>query len=46
MIVRAVYDGDYDKTDLPDPLILTNYFSVNDGKIVSLVTLRNKPSEY
>jgi hypothetical protein len=45
-IVRAVYDGDYDKTDLPDPLILTNYFSVRDEKIVSLITILNKPSEY
>jgi SnoaL-like protein len=45
-IVRAAYDGDYDKTDLPDPLILTNYFSVRDEKIVSLITIHNKPSEY
>ena len=45
-IVRAVYDGDYDKTDLPDPLILTNYFSVREGKIVSLITIRNSPSDY
>ena len=45
-IVRAVYDGDYDKTDLPDPLILTNYFSVRDEKIISLITIRNRPSEY
>jgi hypothetical protein len=45
-IVRATYDGDYDKADLPEPLILTSYFSVRDGKIVSQVTLLNKPSEY
>ncbi len=45
-IVRAAYDGAYDKTGLPDPLILTNYFSVRDGKIVSLITIHNKPSEY
>ena len=44
--MRATYDGDYDKANLPDPLILTNYFSVRDGKIVSQVTLLNKPSEY
>ena len=42
-IVRAAYDGDYDKTDLPDPLILTNYFSVRDEKIISLITIRNRP---
>jgi hypothetical protein len=45
-IVRAAYDGDYDKTGLPVPLILTNYFSVRDGEIVSLVTINNRPSEY
>ncbi|HWY90979.1 MAG TPA: nuclear transport factor 2 family protein [Solirubrobacteraceae bacterium] len=45
-IVRAAYDGDYDKTNLPVPLILTSYFSVRDGKIVSLVTIRNKALEY
>ena len=45
-IVRAVYHGDYDKTGLPDPLILTSYFSVRDGKIVSQVTILNRPSEY
>jgi len=44
--VRARYDGDYDKTGLPDPLIMTNYFSVRDGKIVSLVTVNNRPAEY
>ena len=45
-IVRAAYDGDYDKTNLPVPLILNNYFSVRDDKIVSQVTIRNKASEY
>ena len=45
-IVRAVCDGDYDKGGLPDPLILTSYFSVRDGKIVSLITIRNRRSEY
>lgn len=44
-IVRAAYDGDFDKANLPDPLILTNYFSVRDEKIVSLVTILLKPSE-
>jgi len=39
-IVRGRYDGDYDKTNLPDDLILTNYFDVRDGKIVSLFVIR------
>ena len=43
-IVRARYDGDYDKTNLPAELILTNYFTVEDGKITSLIVLRNKPT--
>jgi ketosteroid isomerase-like protein len=40
--VRARYDGDYDKAGLPDPLIMTNYFSVRDGKIVRLYVIRNR----
>ena len=45
-IVRGRYDGDYDKTNLPDELILTNYFSVRDGKIVSLTIIFTQPSPY
>jgi hypothetical protein len=45
-IVRARYDGTYDKTNLPDELILTNYFTVRDDKIVSLVVVRSLPSPY
>jgi hypothetical protein len=40
-IVRGRYDGEYDKTNLPDELVLTNYFAVRDGKIVSLIVIRN-----
>jgi ketosteroid isomerase-like protein len=42
-IVRARYDGDFDRTNLPDDLILTNYFTVRDGKISSLIVIRNTP---
>src|SRR5271163_3013409 len=36
--VRAKYDGEYDKTNLPPgDLIMTNYFTVRDGKIVTLI---------
>lgn len=45
-IVRGKYDGTYDKSGLPDPLILNSYFSVRDGKIVSLIIVFNGPSEY
>ena len=44
IIVRARYDGIYDKTNLPDELILSNYFSLRDGKIISLAVARNEPS--
>jgi hypothetical protein len=44
IIVRGRYDGTYDKTSLPDELILTNYFIVRDGKIVSLIVIRNTPA--
>jgi hypothetical protein len=43
-IVRGRYDGEFDKTNLPDELILTNYCSVRDGKIVSLIVIRNTPA--
>jgi len=45
-IVRARYDGTYDKANLPDELILTSYFSVRDNKIVSLTVIFNQPSPY
>jgi hypothetical protein len=45
-IVQGLYDGDYDKTNLPAELILTNYFKVRNGKIVSLIIVFNKPSPY
>ena len=43
-IVRGRYDGDYDKTNLPEELILTKYFTVCDGKIVSLIVIPNTPA--
>ena len=45
-IVRGRYDGTYDKTNLPDEIILTNYFTVRDGKIVRLIVIRNTPASY
>src|SRR6266704_2903419 len=32
VIVHAVTDGEYDKTGLPDPLVLTYYFTVRDDR--------------
>jgi hypothetical protein len=45
-IVRGAYDGDYDKTNLPKELILSNYFKVRDGKIIALIIIFNQPSPY
>ena len=45
-IVRGAYDGQYDKANLPEELILSNYFGVRGGKIVSLVIIFNQPCPY
>jgi ketosteroid isomerase-like protein len=42
-IVTANVDGDYDKRGLPDPLVVTFYFSIHDNKIIQLIILRNEP---
>jgi hypothetical protein len=46
-IVQGVYDGEYDKTGLPDPLILTHYMTVAEdtGKIANLIIINNQPVE-
>jgi len=46
MIVRGVYDGTLDKSNLPAELVLTSYFSVRDGKIVSLIVIFNQDPGY
>jgi hypothetical protein len=46
IIVRAKFDGTYDKTDLPDELIMSSYFSLRADKIVSLMIIFNQPSPY
>jgi len=40
--VAAVMDGLYDKTGLPDPLLLTHYFTVRDDRIVRLINILNE----
>jgi hypothetical protein len=46
ILVRARYDGTYDKTNLPDELVMTSYFGLRDGKITSLTVIFNQPSPY
>jgi hypothetical protein len=41
-IVRFRIDGDFDKSNLPVPLILTYYFAVHDERIGQLIILHNK----
>ena len=45
-IVRARYDGTYDKTNLPDNLILSTYYSVRESRVISMVVIHNQPSPY
>ncbi len=40
--VHAKIDGTYDKTGLPDPLILTFYYVLRDSKITQLIIMLNK----
>ncbi len=40
--ISAIVRGNFDKTGLPDPLVLTFYFSVFDEHIVQLVIVLNK----
>ncbi|MGW5113293.1 hypothetical protein [Nocardia sp. NPDC004123] len=44
--MRARYDGQYEKTNVPDELILTSYFTTADGKITSLIIVHNQPAPY
>jgi hypothetical protein len=43
-IVAAKTDGNYDKTNLPDPLILSFYFTLKNETIVTLIIIFNKAS--
>jgi hypothetical protein len=40
--VHARMDGTYDKTGLPDPLVLSFYFSLRGGLIVQLIIIHNR----
>ena len=43
IVVTAKYDGTY---DLPGEVVMSNYFSIRDGKIVGLSIILNQPSPY
>ena len=40
--VHARTEGTYDKTGLPDPLVLSLYFSLRDDRITQLIIIHNK----
>ena len=44
IVLHAKVDGTFDKSNLPDPLILTFYFSVEADKITQLLVSLNKVS--
>src|SRR5690349_21626786 len=46
ILVRARYDGTYDKSNLPDEFVMTSYFGIRDGLVVSLAVIFNQPSPY
>jgi len=46
ILVRARYDGTYDKTNLPEDFVMTSYFGIREGRIVSLTVIFNQPSPY
>ena len=41
--ISTAVDGTYDKTGLPDPLVLTYYFTLDGDQISSLIIVGNKP---
>ena len=41
--ITAVVDGRFDKTGLPDPLVLTFYFALDGDRIDQLVIVHNAP---
>jgi hypothetical protein len=42
IVVDAIMDGEYDKSGLPDPLILTHYFTIRGDRIARLIIVRNE----
>src|SRR6201981_1753330 len=40
--VHARTEGTYDKTGLPDPLVLSLYFSLRDDRITQLIIIHNR----
>jgi hypothetical protein len=41
-VVQASVDGNFDKRGLPDPLLVTFYFSTREDRVTQLIILRNE----
>lgn len=41
-VVEAEVEGDFDRRGLPEPLVVTFYFSRHEDRLVQLVILRNE----
>ena len=41
VILHCRVGGDFDKTNLPDPLILTYYFNIRNSRITQLIIIHN-----
>jgi hypothetical protein len=45
-VVTADVDGDFDRSALPDRVILTFYFTVVDDRISTMFVIRNQPADH
>lgn len=45
-ILTGRWDGTYDKTNIPGELLMDSYYRVDSGKVVSLIIINNRPSEF
>ena len=43
-IVKLKVDGNFDKTNLPDPLYITQHITIRDNKIVKFMSIQVKDS--
>ncbi len=41
-VLEVEVEGDFDKRGLPEPLVITFYFSTHEDRVVQLVILRNE----
>jgi hypothetical protein len=43
-VVTAIVDGDFDRSNLPDVVLLTHYFMIREDKITNLIIILNTPT--